>query len=274
MYDSSKQGTKLGSIVYGTSTELMVSDDYTFIGLRSNDGALYLSSISITWTKDIPDTYSGYCTTVTTPTATATITLNAACTDGDMVYGTYSNSSAFVVSNEIEVSEISIMDGKLYVEAYKTGDVVPANTGVMVSALKGGDYTVNLSSETGTSVLGEDNMLRPTGEGITAEQMAKDANCQYYRLTMQGGNQIGFWWGAEDGAAFAVGANKAYLAVPEATEGDARMSFWMGNESSGIADAVRATKSSDRVVCDLQGRRVKNVAKGLYIIDGKKVLVK
>ncbi len=209
---------------------------------------------------------------VATP-STATITLNAACTDGDMVYGTYSNSSAFVVSDEIVVSEISIVDGKLFVESYETGAVVPANTGVMVSALAGGDYTVNLSSETGTSVLGEDNMLRPTGEGISAEQMAaKDANCQYYRLTMQNGETIGFWWGAEDGAAFVVGANKAYLAVPE-TEG-ARMSFWMGNESSGIADAVLAAKGSDRVVYDLQGRRVKNVAKGLYIVDGKKVLVK
>lgn len=271
LYNTSKQGTKLGSIVCETSTELTVDGDYTYIGLRSNNSAMYLSKISITWVSETPDTYSGYCTTVTIPTAT--ITLNAACTDGKLVYGTYSNSSAFVVSDEIEVSEISIMDGKLYVEAYKTGDVVPANTGVMVSAMEGGDYTVNLSSETGTSVLGEDNMLRPTGEGITAEQMAaKDANCQYYRLTMQNGETIGFWWGAEDGAAFAVDANKAYLAVPE-TEG-ARMSFWMGNESSGIADALIAMKGSDRVVYDLQGRRVKNVAKGLYIVDGKKVLVK
>ena len=205
--------------------------------------------------------------------ATATITLNSACTDGDMVYGTYSNSSAFVVSDDIIVSEVGVVDGKLYVEAYETGDVVPANTGVMVSALVGGDYTVTLSSEAGTSVLGEDNLLRPTGDGITAVEMAEaDANCLYYRLTMQGGTQIGFWWGAEDGAAFAVAANKAYLAVPE--ESEARMSFWFGSENTGISESVLLKKNHDSIVYDLQGRRVMQPTKGMYIVDGKKVMVK
>lgn len=49
LYTSSTQGTKIGSIVFGTSTELTISDDYQYIGLRSNDGALYVSSITITW---------------------------------------------------------------------------------------------------------------------------------------------------------------------------------------------------------------------------------
>ena len=46
---SSTQGTKLGSIKYGTSTELVITGDYEYIGLRSNSGAMYLTSISITW---------------------------------------------------------------------------------------------------------------------------------------------------------------------------------------------------------------------------------
>lgn len=49
LYNSSKQGTKLGSIKYGTSTELTITGDYAFIGLRSNSGAMYLSRIEITW---------------------------------------------------------------------------------------------------------------------------------------------------------------------------------------------------------------------------------
>ena len=49
LYDNSTQGTKIGSIVCGTSTELTITDDYEFIGLRSKDGAMYLKSISITW---------------------------------------------------------------------------------------------------------------------------------------------------------------------------------------------------------------------------------
>ena len=64
LYDSKKQGTKLGSITYKTSTSLTISGDYAYIGLRSNSGALYLADISIEWTAGTPDTYSAYCTTV------------------------------------------------------------------------------------------------------------------------------------------------------------------------------------------------------------------
>ena len=49
LYNTTSQGTKIGSIAYGTSTELTISDDYQYIGLRSNDGALYVSSITISW---------------------------------------------------------------------------------------------------------------------------------------------------------------------------------------------------------------------------------
>lgn len=49
LYDSSKQGTLLGTIVCGTSTELTVTGDYAYIGFRSASGAMYLTSVSVTW---------------------------------------------------------------------------------------------------------------------------------------------------------------------------------------------------------------------------------
>ena len=49
LYNNSLKGTKLGSIQCGTSTTLAVSGDYSYIGLRSPDGAIYLDSISIEW---------------------------------------------------------------------------------------------------------------------------------------------------------------------------------------------------------------------------------
>ena len=49
LYSSSTRGTKIGSIVCGTSTELVVEGDYTYIGLRSNSSAMYLTQIQITW---------------------------------------------------------------------------------------------------------------------------------------------------------------------------------------------------------------------------------
>ena len=49
LYNSTSQGTKLGSIKEGTSTKLEITGDYEFIGLRSYSGAMYLTSIEITW---------------------------------------------------------------------------------------------------------------------------------------------------------------------------------------------------------------------------------
>lgn len=49
LYNNSKQGTLLGTIVYGTTTELTISGDYTYIGLRSASGAMYLDEIEIMW---------------------------------------------------------------------------------------------------------------------------------------------------------------------------------------------------------------------------------
>lgn len=49
LYDNFSSGTLLGSIVYGTSTSLTITDEYKYIGLRSNSGAMYLDEIIVTY---------------------------------------------------------------------------------------------------------------------------------------------------------------------------------------------------------------------------------
>ncbi|MBO7264541.1 MAG: BACON domain-containing protein [Alistipes sp.] len=49
LYQSAEQGTKLGSIKKGTSTELEITGDYAYIGMRSNYGAMYITEIKIEW---------------------------------------------------------------------------------------------------------------------------------------------------------------------------------------------------------------------------------
>ena len=44
-------GTKLGSIKKGTSTELEITGDYAYIGMRSYSGAMYITEIKIEWQK-------------------------------------------------------------------------------------------------------------------------------------------------------------------------------------------------------------------------------
>ena len=60
LYDSSTQGTKLGSIVNGTSTSLTLTGNYHYLGLCSNSGAMYLTSISIVWEQETAASFAGF----------------------------------------------------------------------------------------------------------------------------------------------------------------------------------------------------------------------
>lgn len=52
LYDAEKQGTSLGSVAKGTSTQLVVSGDYPYVGFVSNSGAMYIDKIEITWSTE------------------------------------------------------------------------------------------------------------------------------------------------------------------------------------------------------------------------------
>ena len=216
--------------------------------------------------------YSGYCTSVT-----ATITLADACTDGSLYYGTYSNGTAFVVPSDLIVSEISVIDGQLVILDYDTDDVVPANTGVLVVSDVAGGHTVTLTTEAGTSVLGDDNMLKPSGDnGVTASDMA-DTDYYYYRLTMYN-EKPGFWWKSDNGAGFALAANKAYLKVPITEAGTVTSQasgFTLGDhETTGVNDVRSNTEDVRCEYFNLAGQRVAQPTKGLYIVNGRKVVIK
>lgn len=256
------------------SVTIPVKGETTKLYIYSS-ATLYIQSIQLTYGEGA--TYSDFRTSLADVPATATITLSEKCTDGEMYYGTYSSTKPFVVSDDIIVSEISVIDNQLYVEEYATGAVVPANIGVMVSSMTYGNHEVALSEEVGESVLGEENMLRPTGgAGITAAEMAaKDAACKYYRLTMHKGETLGYFYGAAEGAAFNIAAGKAYLAVPEALASKV-LGFAIGGGVTGIgAVADNGNAAGQRTVYNLHGQRVNGkLAKGVYIVNGKKVIIK
>lgn len=52
LYDNLTSGTLLGSIEYKKSTSLTITGKYKYIGLRSNDGAMYLDEIVVTYGSD------------------------------------------------------------------------------------------------------------------------------------------------------------------------------------------------------------------------------
>ena len=74
LYSATTSGTKEGTITCGTATSLTFNSTASFVGLRSNNGAMYIEKISITWDTEgsttdpdpeTPDTPTGESTTVT-----------------------------------------------------------------------------------------------------------------------------------------------------------------------------------------------------------------
>ena len=63
LFGSTPQGTKVGSITYGSQTELTITGDYAYVGVRSHGNALYLNSVSFTWAVTAGGSYSNYTTT-------------------------------------------------------------------------------------------------------------------------------------------------------------------------------------------------------------------
>ncbi len=271
---SSSDYTGSGTIAYLAEGTDASSQTLTLSGQNVSSGYIVPKSGSISITKIVVNygscTYSGYCTTIP---GTASFTLSQNCygdDNGTKYYGTYSNTSAFVVPSDLTVAEVSVTSGQLVVTPYDEGDIVPANTGVMVSSETYGLKTISLSSETAT-VDTEGNMLRPTGSGITAENMAQ-TGYKFYYLTMNG-SQIGFYRRNDTGDAFDMPvANKAYLAVPEGQTGNVK-GFSFNEVVDGIK-AVEPTETKSNVIYNLSGQRVSKMQKGLYIVNGKKVLVK
>ena len=85
-------------------------------------------------------------------------------------------------------------------------------------------------------------------------------------------------WGVTSEARIAKGTNeawmkgfRAYFELPEGANG-ARLSFY--DDATGITTVIGADELNDDKVYNLGGQRVQNPKKGLYIINGKKVVIK
>lgn len=215
---------------------------------------------------------------------TATFTISKSCYDvvgeNKTYYGTFSCRSVFFAPEDLTVAAVTVSNGILTVTPYETSGLLalPYSAGVLVSSSTYGAKTINIPSKI-AGVQNIDNMLRPSGpNGITAEEMAEaNPDCIFYRLTMHdagSGNPgtIGFWWGADKGGPFSLGANKAYLAVPSDQAGGIK-----GFSFSDIVDGIKAVETAEtesKAIYNLAGQRVSKMQKGIYIVNGKKVLVK
>ncbi|MBQ3243270.1 MAG: chitobiase/beta-hexosaminidase C-terminal domain-containing protein [Bacteroidaceae bacterium] len=155
---------------------------------------------------------------------------------------------------------VSAVDGEYATLSPVTG-VIPANTGVIVEASQG-NYTFNVATKAGSDVASE--LIGTT----VNTYITKEA----YVLGIVDG-VVGLYKAQMAGGVWLNNANKAYLPASVAN-GAASYSFHFGEGTTGISE-VKGESGNVKGIYDLTGRRVEAItAPGIYIVGGKKVLVK
>lgn len=189
-------------------------------------------------------------------------------------YSTFYNTYAVQVPAGVQCGIVTgVENGVMTIDyKYTEGMYIPAKTPVIVKAE--GIKTYPLAISTSDTNAPTDNLLKGAAED---GEFTAEANYYYYKLAYDNfaeKTDLGFYWGAAEGGAFKMKAGKAYLAVKQDVAQGAQKFSLEGN-ATGI-EAVEQANEANRVVYTLDGRRVMNekLAKGLYIINGKKVLVK
>lgn len=194
-------------------------------------------------------------------------------------YGTYYTSDAYTMPEGVKGYTITGNEGTSLVmkEAYAAGDVVPAKTALVVEGAANKYYTLVAASTELTP--DNDNKLHGSDEAETTYVDGTDV--KYYKLSYNNeGNNLGFYWGSENGAAFTNGAHKAYLALDSEKLLSQSRGFSLADLANGVTTGINTTVKSatqSNFIYDLNGRRINSLngaAKGVYIMNGQKVLVK
>ena len=142
---------------------------------------------------------------------------------------------------------------------------VAANTGVLLAGSPGETYMIPVAAS-GTTLADNDFLVNEAGGTFEA------GDYTYYGMLK---NRTPLAFGEFNPETVAIPSNKAYVRVTKAAAAKG-FSFVFEDTATAIRTLSEAQPAAGKEVFDLSGRKVMNssLKKGLYIIGGKKMLVK
>ena len=177
--------------------------------------------------------------------------------------------TAYIIKNVTQQGTTNF--GKTTDVAIAAGSVIPKQTGFILKGTAGSTvyYRAGLTGVTEVDVTG--NLL----VGTATEQEISGAGYKYY-LFGKGALGQGFYYQTgRDGNSIKLAAHRAGLKL--ATSGFAPAKELIFNfddaTTTGINTIQPAVEKKNDVIYDLQGRRVTNPSRGIYIVNGKKVVI-
>ena len=160
------------------------------------------------------------------------------------------------------------------VTAYKITEATPKKiTMVEVDKVKKGEAvmlkgsgTVQLIRTTGAEAFTDNKLWPCTNGSVTGNGVGGVTNTDVYVLG-NGKNGLGFYM-----LKGTLQAGKGYLQVSESA-GSAKQNFIAFEETTGVK-AIEVNGNADNAIYNLQGVRVANPQKGIYVKNGKKYVIK
>ncbi len=222
----------------------------------------------------------------TTPATTGEFTIT------DAGYATYYTDVPYIMPDGVIGTTVTAVENETEEDGgrkltmaweYDAGSTVPANTALVLKG-EAGTYTYYTDANN-SDAAPEGNLLG----GYTATYYANDGTTfgpddttNYFFVLSYGtddlADTIGFFYGNDYGTTFKSEPNKAWLTVPQADAMNVKFFSLLGGGDApdGINSVTAAGEgTSNGPVYNLQGVRVNDMSrKGIYIVDGKKVIVK
>ena len=245
-----------------------VDVDFTTAVRKMNGGVIKVEEIggaAYTLTALDPNTDKGFTVTGGVDESNVIITIL-----GEYEIGTFYANEAMIIPEGIKAyvatSNPVMENGEGVITMTKIEDgIIPAGTGAVICGAED-SYTFTKASANGSPVAG--NLL--CGYAGTAEYaevaLPTDGSVNYV-LTVKDG-KVGFY---KKASGFKVYNNKAYLNVPAEHNVRSLAIRFEGDGSTGV-DMTTDNSQQTTVIYDLQGRRVENPTKGIYIVNGKKII--
>ena len=284
---SNGTGTITSSIItspYGFRLELVYEENKTQSGagvptvkvgnaLQTATSSTTVNTTSPIYISDVYD-IPNISTAITIGAGTAatyiqsiTLTANTAVTITDAKYATFCGEYALDFSGTGVTAYTAKVDGSVVKLTEVPNGIVPAGAGVILYAATANTYAIPVTT---TSATLSDNELVGT---TTRVKVSKKTDEKFNYIMQQDGGKIVFNMATTDGAYMPAG--KAYLSTDyEAPATTARLSVVIAEETQGIKTVDNSQMTIDNSVYNLRGQRVSQPGKGLYIVNGKKVLVK
>ena len=177
--------------------------------------------------------------------------------------------ASFSAAGNTEVPEgVSVytakVDGSNVVLTKVETSVIPANTGVIIGSETEGEKTFKVTLNGSDADFSANELIATSVEA----NATVPTTGTYYALSATEAK-----FGVLTGG-IKLSANKAYLAAPADEAKQTSLNIVFGGETTGISEAAAAKAIDNGAFYTLQGVRVAKPAKGLYIHNGKKVLVK